>query len=201
MKCEIIQVGSFEVNCSIIVLNNRALVIDPGQEADRIVSVLKRLEAVPAGFLLTHGHFDHIGGLPDLVRTFPDVPTGISEADRPMLGHPMNQFPPDYPSFTFNGRLVSPDAFQEEFGYEVLTTPGHTPGGVSYYFPREKWLFSGDTLFAGSVGRTDFPGGNMSALMASLEELKKLPPETRVIPGHGSETTMDHECEANPFFG
>ena len=191
-----IQVGGFEVNCSILSENGRAWIVDPGQESDRIVDLLAKKGLEPAAILLTHGHFDHIGALPGLLEKFPDLPVYVHEKDMQMIGHPLNQLPPEYPSFQKPRNLATLDNLE---GLEILETPGHTPGGVCYYFPKDKLLLSGDTLFAGSVGRTDLPGGDMATLMDSLKKLTTLPDDTLVIPGHGMHTRIALEKSGNPF--
>lgn len=197
-------VGTFEVNCSILGAGGKALVVDPGADAAHIAAQLARLRLDPLAILLTHAHFDHVSAVPELQRRFPGLSAFISAADAQIVSHPFNQFPPDYPPV---GQLANVRdtaelaAFLREQGWpeelRVVETPGHTPGGVCFLFPG--LLFSGDTLFCGSVGRTDFPGGDMSVLSASLEKLKSLPGETVVVPGHGCETTIKRELAGNPF--
>ena len=194
-----IQVGSFEVNCSILSEAGKAWIVDPGQEADRIVALLEKKGLEPAAILLTHGHFDHISGIPGLLKKFPDLPVYVHENDMQMFGHPLNQLPPEYTSFAKPRNLVSLDKLENLDGLEIIETPGHTPGGVCYYFPKDKLLLSGDTLFAGSVGRTDLPGGDMATLMDSLQKLIALPDDTLVIPGHGMHTRIALEKSGNPF--
>ena len=194
-----IQVGGFEVNCSILSENGRAWIVDPGQEADRIIDLLAKKGLEPAAILLTHGHFDHIGGIPGLLRKFPILPVYVHEKDVQMFGHPLNQLPPEYPSFRKPCNLATLDNLEGLEELEILETPGHTPGGVCYYFPKDKLLLSGDTLFAGSVGRTDLPGGDMATLMDSLQKLVALPDDTLVIPGHGMHTRIALEKSGNPF--
>ena len=210
------EVGTFEVNCSIIFENGKALVVDPGAEAARIRAELKKLDLDLAAVLLTHAHFDHIGAIPELQRAFPELPVFISDADAKIISHPFNQFPPDYP--LVEEMKGTTDAkglkdFLKGIGWtttvEVIDTPGHTPGGVCYLFSAPSTsaagaqapstLFSGDTLFCCSVGRTDFPGGDMATLQESLEKLKVLPGDTVVVPGHGVETTIARELASNPF--
>ena len=194
-----IQVGGFEVNCSILSENGKAWIVDPGQEADRIIDLLAKKGLEPAAILLTHGHFDHISGIPGLLKKFSDLPVYVHEKDMQMFGHPLNQLPPEYTSFAKPHNLVSLDKLEGLEGLEILETPGHTPGGVCYYFPKDKLLLSGDTLFAGSVGRTDLPGGDMATLMDSLQKLTALPDDTLVIPGHGMHTRIALEKSGNPF--
>ena len=201
MKIETLQVGAYEVNSSILVFDGKAWIVDPGAEAARIDEVMLKMSLEPAGILLTHAHFDHIGAIPELQRLHPGLPVYIGAKDVAAIGHPMNQFPPEYPPIPRPDNLFSePGQFPLPPAMETIDTPGHTPGGVCYYFPEEKLLLSGDTLFAGSVGRTDFPGGDMVALMDSIGKLKRLPDDTVVIPGHGPTTTIGAEKTSNPFF-
>ena len=198
-----IQVGGFEVNCSILSESGKAWIVDPGQEAGRIIDLLAKKGLEPAAVLLTHAHFDHISGIPGLLAKFPELPVYVHEQDAQMFGHPLNQLPPEYPSFARPKNII---VFRSTFNlqpstlnFEVIETPGHTPGGVCYYFPKDKLLLSGDTLFAGSVGRTDLPGGDMATLMDSLQKLVALPDDTLVIPGHGMHTTIAAEKRGNMF--
>ena len=195
-----IEVGSYEVNCSILSDAGQAWIVDPGSEGERIVGLLAKKGLVPAAILLTHAHFDHISGIPALQKAFPELPVYVHPGDVPMFGHPFNQMGGEYASIGVpaNVRDVAdlPAALP---GVQVLNTPGHTPGGVCYFFPADKLLLSGDTLFAGSVGRTDFPGGSMARMMDSLQALMKLPDDTLVIPGHGGHTTIGDEKRTNPY--
>ena len=195
-----IEVGSYEVNCSILSDAGQAWIVDPGSEGERIVGLLAKKGLVPAAILLTHAHFDHISGIPALLRPLPGSPLYVHPADVPTFGHPYSQMGGEYASIGVpaNVRDVAdlPAALP---GVQVLHTPGHTPGGVCYFFPADKLLLSGDTLFAGSVGRTDFPGGSMARMMDSLQALMKLPDDTLVIPGHGGHTTIGDEKRTNPY--
>ena len=202
-----IQVGGFEVNCSILSENGKAWIVDPGQEPNRILALLKERTLTPAAILLTHAHFDHIGAVPALQTAYPDLSVYFGDADRSVITHPLNQLPPDYPPVGKPGAVSDSRKLKDETGLavDVIETPGHTPGGVCYFFshpsstdPRP-WLFSGDTLFAGSVGRTDLPGGDMATLMGSLRKLTALPDDTLVIPGHGMHTRIALEKSGNPF--
>ena len=197
-----VQVGPYEVNCSILSENGKAWIVDPGHEADRIAALLEKNSLSPTAILLTHAHFDHIGAVAGLLERFPSLPVYIGESDVAVISHPMNQMPPDYPPVKKPASICAighAGPLEGLGGLEVIETPGHTPGGVCYYLPAEKLLLSGDTLFAGSVGRTDLPGGDMPALLESLKRLTVLPDDTLVIPGHGPRTTIGAEKRSNPF--
>lgn len=192
-----IQVGTFDVNCTILSSGGKAWIVDPGREGARIAQLLEQRGLEPAGILLTHGHFDHIGAIGELQEKWPALPVYVHPADVPVLTHPLNCFPPDYPAIAAPKNIADARSLPEPM--RTIETPGHTPGGVCYYLPEEKLLLSGDTLFAGSVGRTDLPGGDMPTLMDSLKKLTVLPDDTLVIPGHGSHTTIGREKTSNPF--
>ena len=196
MKLNILQVGAFEVNCAIVETGERIFVIDPGGEAGRIIDFLSQAGLTPDAILLTHAHFDHIGAIPAMQARWPSLAVYIHPEDAKVITHPLNVYPPDYPAIPRPDNLRDCRELAEA---EVIETPGHTPGGVCYHFRADGTLFSGDTLFAGSIGRTDLPGGDMATLMKSLARLTELPEATRVIPGHGRETTIAAEKRGNPF--
>ena len=197
---KIIPVGVYEANCVILWNGEDALVLDPGQDADFLLAFLSERNLRLRAILLTHGHFDHVNGIPGLLEKNPDVPVYAHPSDWVMFGHPMNRNPPDYPGVGTPANLHDIRDIDKDFpafGFEVLETPGHTPGSVCV--KTGSLLLSGDTLFAGSCGRTDFPGGSMADMRRSLASLSKLPPETEVVPGHGPSTTIAREVVSNPF--
>lgn len=190
MRRETVVVGEFEVNCSVIELDGKVYVVDPGAEAERICRAIDGFGKAPDGILLTHAHFDHIGAIPALQERYPGLAVYIHPEDAKLITHPMNAFPPCYPAIAMPKDIRDCRVVE---GMAVIETPGHTPGGVSYYFAAEGLLLSGDTLFRGSYGRTDLPGGDYGTLMRSLARLRKLPGETLVVPGHGPTTTIGEE--------
>lgn len=197
-----IQVGGYEVNCSLLIEDGRAFITDPGSEGERITGLLEKKGLEPAAILLTHAHFDHISGIPALQKAYPGLPVYVHPGDVVMFGHPFNQAGGEYALIEKPSDIRDAATLPEVLeGVEVIHTPGHTPGGVCYHFPKESLLLSGDTLFAGSIGRTDFPGGSMTRMMESLAALSKLPEETLVIPGHGPHTTIAAELKSNPYLG
>lgn len=198
-------VGPFAVNCWLIAgSQHQALVIDPGGDADLILDQLKKRHLTPALYLLTHGHADHLGALEELLAVYP-ADVFLHAADAAWAFTAANVIHPYYPAAAQKpGRLRSlqmPLAPETAAGlhFEILATPGHTPGGVCYFFPELGRLFTGDTLFAGTVGRTDLPGGNGAVLAQSLKLLARLPGPTQIHPGHGDSSTLSEELRSNPF--
>ena len=199
MQKTTIKVGAFEVNCTILSWGDKAWIVDPGSEATRIAALLVKAGLTPEAILLTHAHFDHIGAVPDLQQRWPQLPVYVHKGDDMVLTHPLNSFPPDYPPIDRPKNIKDALTLNGENGVKVIETPGHTPGGVCYYFAEERLLLSGDTLFCGSIGRTDLPGGDFATLKESLKRLTALPDDTTVIPGHGVATSIGYEKDANPF--
>ncbi|MDZ4198747.1 MAG: MBL fold metallo-hydrolase [Kiritimatiellia bacterium] len=200
MKIQTLPVGAFESNCYILESGDASLIIDPGADADRI---LHELKGPPVAFLLTHGHIDHLSALPQLCAAWPEVPVYLHAADLAWAFGPLNGLPPYYEAL---GRPPEQARALPElrwsagpFAFEILSTPGHSPGGVCFYDEKALALFTGDTLFEGTVGRTDLPVSDARALSDSLLQLARLPPETNVHPGHGNATTIGRELKNNFF--
>lgn len=230
---EIIPVGMLQCNCSIVgdPRTREAIVIDPGEEVDRILTVLAKHRLKVKAILSTHAHIDHVGGLKRL-HDVTGAPVLMNEGDVPMYRQMdmQAQFlgvaPP--PLAKIDNLLNEGDAIHwGNYEARVLLTPGHSPGSISLYLPfsgdaREEegnrivppnasagtisgaaqtpWLFAGDTLFAGSIGRTDLWGGSYPEILRSIRtKLLALPEDTIVFPGHGPSTTLAKERESNPF--
>ncbi len=201
LKIRRVIVGALEVNCFILRDNetNDALIIDPGDEADRIIEAVKLVEAKPLGILLTHAHVDHIRGVGAVSAAF-NLPVWIHEADRAMYLSPDNAILPWLTAAENLPQPVDTPPQLPDHPYEIIETPGHTPGGVCFYFKDEKLLFSGDTLFQGTYGRTDFPGGSAPTLFKSIRtKLFTLPDDVKVWPGHNESTTIGEEKQTQVF--
>lgn len=204
MILETVCVGHLQVNCYIIAAKNQteALIIDPGSQKEKIIKVLAKHKLFPAAVINTHGHFDHIGCDDDF-----GVPVYVHKKDAALLRDPeLNLSGCFFSPFSVKSQIKELHDSQKislaGLELEVIHTPGHTPGGICLLV---KWegkniLFSGDTLFRSSVGRTDFDGADTEALIKSVrEKLFVLPDETIVYPGHGVATTIGYEKKHNPF--
>ena len=206
-----LPVGPLETNCWIVSDENGgpSVVIDPGEDLERIVAALDG--AVVAAIILTHGHFDHLGAAGGLIAVT-HAPLLVHADDASRLSSPgaegtggavfgFSHVAPEPDRVLVDGDEVTAGALV----LRVLHTPGHTPGGISLFVEDAAGavphLFAGDTVFAGSVGRTDFPGGDARTLSRSIaEKIAPLPPETIVHPGHGPDTTIGREARINPFW-
>ncbi len=198
-----LPVGPFQANCYVVWgPSSHALVIDPGAEPDRIAEFLRAHGLTPDAYLLTHGHVDHVYAAAELADSL-TIPVAIHPADLEWAFSNENQWPPFYgiPRRPKSLRLLHgiENGHPGGLSYRVLSTPGHSPGSVCFFFPEPGVLFTGDTLFAGSVGRTDLPGGDSRALQASLRSLLCLGDATQVYPGHGPSTTVQQEKKGNYF--
>lgn len=203
MNYDVLPIGPFEANCSILWDDPaQAWVVDPGADSAGILGFIEKRGLKAGVVVLTHSHFDHISALNEILAKFP-VPVYLHAAEVPFAFSPMNAMPPYRPTAR-PATLVTDkrDGDAIECGgltARLILTPGHTPGGWCLYFEKDKLLVAGDTLFAGSVGRTDLPGGSEAFLKASLQKVKALPDDTRVICGHGPQTTIGVEKRSNPY--
>lgn len=197
-----IPVGPFESNCFFVSTAGGCLVIDPGDDAERLISLLREEKLTPSLYLLTHGHMDHVFALADLVKAFP-APVGMHPVDAGWAFTDVNIMPPYYETAPVApasiARNLADGQVWEDIGlkYRIIETPGHSPGSVSFYFPEQNLCFCGDTLFSGSVGRTDLPGGDARVLKESLKRLAALPGNTVIFPGHGPKTSILQEKKTN----
>lgn len=204
MNIDTLVVGAFEVNCFIIHgMGNRVIVIDPGDDAAQIAGFIGSRNLIVSAYLLTHGHADHVSALTTLIKRYP-APAYIHPADGTWAFSRRNQIPPYY-----SAPEAPPEAMRDlregmawsEAGLEitVLETPGHTPGCVCFYFSACKALITGDTLFSGSAGRTDLPGGDEAIQSISLQRLKTFDDDVCIYPGHGPCSTIGREKRVNLF--
>lgn len=198
MTYERLPVGAYQANCCLVYdESGRAVVIDPGDEAARLLAKIRENGLQVEAILLTHAHFDHIGAVQALQHET-GAPLYVHEAEQKALTNPVYSMVTEPLSFVADHVLRDNDTVTvESMTLTVLHTPGHTEGSVCYLC--ENTLFAGDTLFAGSVGRTDFAGGSFTALRESLVRLSALPDQVVVVPGHGAETTIGAEKRSNPF--
>ena len=167
IKC--IKTGYLEENCYILSIGNDSLIVDPGDEADKIISEIGNKNVL--GILITHYHFDHIGALAEL-RTYYNVDVIDYENRKEKIG---------------------------DFEFEIIDTKGHKEDAVSYYFKEDKIMFVGDFVFEGTIGRCDLPGGDFEEMKKSLSNLKKFDKKTILYPGHGRKTTIENEILNNPY--
>lgn len=203
--CDFRVVGPVQTNCYFYYDENtrEGIVVDPGDEPEKIRGYVEKKELKIQGILLTHGHFDHIMAVEELKKEW-NVPVYAAAEERRVL---------ENPQLNLSVQIGKPVSLSVDYylkdGEEVellgekmkcILTPGHTCGGMCYYFPRQGILFSGDTLFQESVGRTDFPTGSMSTLIRSIrEKILVLAPATKVCPGHGMMTSIENEKMYNPY--
>ena len=200
MEINVMQLGLISTNCYIFRGENSKTcgVVDPGDSGERVAARLKEQGLEPEAVLLTHGHFDHILGIPGLRKEWPDLPVYCHPADLGE-GDTVMAFGHGFPSVRSFGNITP---YQEGdvvrvagCALEVLETPGHTPGSVTLRCG--EFLFTGDTLFAGSMGRTDLPGGDEGQIMKSLKRLSELEGDYKILPGHEGLSTLDQERMTN----
>jgi hydroxyacylglutathione hydrolase len=206
MILETFPVGPLRCNCTILgdEVTHEAVVVDPGDNIPEILSRLEKHGLTLRQIVVTHAHIDHVGGAA-LLRKSTGAPVVMNQQDLELLG--MMEMQAGWLGVP-TPQVAPPDASAEDgltiglatLPAQVLHTPGHTPGSICLLFPDHHLLLAGDTLFAGSIGRTDLPGGDGRQILRSLRErLLVLPDTTRVLPGHGPETTIGEERQSNPF--
>jgi hydroxyacylglutathione hydrolase len=203
---KIFPVGPLQCNCSILgdEQTHEAMVIDPGDQVEGILDILRQEKLTLKQIVITHAHIDHVGGAMKL-KAATGAPILMNQNDHALLK--MMDIQASWVGMRPPGAVTVDESISQgrvlkvgEISSHVIDTPGHTEGSICVYFPEEKKLIAGDTLFAGSIGRTDLPGGSMEKIMRSLHtQVLALPDETEVIPGHGPATTIGEERETNPF--
>jgi len=203
---EILPVGPLQCNCSIIGddVSREAMVIDPGDDIADVLAIIKKHNLKVKQIVITHAHIDHVGGAMKL-RAATGAPILLNQNDYALLK--MLDLQADWIGMESPGKVEIDHSLNEQDTVQagslvanVMHTPGHTEGSICLYFPAQKKLIAGDTLFAGSIGRTDLPGGSFEKIMQSLrDKVLALPDETVVVPGHGALTNIGAERESNPF--
>lgn len=199
-----IVVGPIQTNCYLLIdsRSKKCLVIDPGDEAEKIIGEIRKDKLIPTGIINTHGHYDHIGANSALKKQF-NIPISIHKLDTDCLVNPkknlsgfvgISEKSPPADKLLEEGDIIDFEGNQ----LKVIHTPGHTKGGICLI--GDGFVFTGDTLFCEFVGRTDLPDGDEETLKKSLEKLKKLPSEYKIYPGHDNQCTIGGELEHNPYF-
>ncbi len=205
LRVEQYVVGMVQTNCYFAINDNtkETLIVDPGASASKLAEIVEKEKLNPVAILLTHGHFDHAGGAEQLAERF-DIQIYAYEDERETLENPAINLS----GWEGRERAYRADCYLKDeqeidlagFHIRVFHTPGHTVGGCCYFFPYQNVVFCGDTLFAQSVGRTDFPKGSASELIRSIKEkLMTLPEDVTVYPGHNEITTIGTERMYNPY--
>lgn len=203
MKIKVLPIPPIEENACIIYENGKALIVDPGDINGEVIDFLKENNIEPLAILLTHGHFDHVLGVEKIVEEY-NIPIYGSISEKEIFENPDFNLSKKHGcdlsihcNYFFNEEEISIG----DFTFTTILTNGHTPGSSCFYFAEDKVLFAGDTLFQGSIGRTDFYMGDHSAIIENIKKkLFILPDDTKVFTGHGASTSIGNEKRNNPFF-
>lgn len=204
MNIKSMSLGELGTNCYIVYDENNALIIDPGGEPEKVIEFIKKAKVMPQSILLTHAHFDHIGAV-DYLRKYFQIDVYLHEAEADWLSDPsLNRST----AFTRQEVITSPPEYYlkpgklsiSSFSFDIIHTPGHSPGSVTFIFEADNFVVSGDVLFQQGIGRTDLPGGNMNELVNSIQNhLYQLDDSYIVYPGHGAKTSIGAEKRLNPY--
>ena len=206
IKWNQIPLGPLQTNCYVLSDGQNCIIFDPGEEPQKIIQYIQTQKLKPLAVLLTHAHFDHIGAV-DAIREQYQIPAYVHQKEAKWLMDPelngSQKWFPDNPLRQKPAENLLSGEHDIQIGpfhLQLLETPGHSPGSISYLLKEHGMVFSGDVLFQNSVGRTDLPGGNQIVLFQSIiDKLLILPDDTIVFPGHGPVTTIVDEKESNPF--
>lgn len=207
LDVKILSVGPVQANCYIVSNDKKdCIIFDPGEEGDKIISTIQSYQLQPIAIFLTHAHFDHIGAVDDVRDAF-HIPVYIHEEEADWLTDANKNGSGKYlelPNYIMKpaDHIINKEQSFEVGGmkFKAIFTPGHSPGSVSYVFEESNFAIVGDTLFQGSIGRTDLVGGSLEVLLRSIhEKLLVLPEDCIIYPGHGSFTTPSYEMAMNPF--
>lgn len=206
MKILKYSLGQLQANCYLLIKDKTCLIIDPGDEGEFILEEIQRNNLKPVGILATHGHFDHVMAIGEIQASF-DIPLYINEKDLFLLKRVKESAqyflgikPAILPIKNIKNLGIGHLLEIRNWKLEIISSPGHTPGSVCYYFSDEKVIFTGDTLFKEGIGRYDFSYSSKDDLDNSLKKLLELPQDSIIYPGHGDETTVAHErLTLSPF--
>lgn len=177
MKIETIKVGNLETNCYLIINNNKCIIVDPGDEYNKIIEKIEKLSLIPIAIFITHHHFDHIGALEQCKKRF-------------------NIKVFDYKDYKNDNEIFTIDNFK----FKIIDTKGHKEDLVTYYFPDDNIMFVGDFIFKHNIGRCDLAGGNFEEMLNSINKIKNYPKNTIIYPGHGEYTILKDELKYNEYF-